>query len=770
MINKIYGKKIIVSCLILLLTSSFVYFYNKHHHINRIIIKNPSDNINISPFYNHNTEDRKIYSEINVLKEIILRNNFIFNGYKKIINHNINYQKNTLYKRVKFANLSIYNEIKILSNMKNIINIHPFNYLEIFQENNYYLPKISSIISQNKFSSTSDIKIFNRKITSTNPRLNSIIYNSEEVFVGIKSMGALISDSRLLIFSKDNFINGNVYYFSKDLNILTTYNKYVHTKKYNDKNKLVSENKFIKKLKPKSKNIYMYSKSDLSNKDKNQSSRVNKKVYISFSALLLVAGIIIVILGKEKVFNKRKGYNPRRKFNIYSDQKGDVKITGGIQTKHDSAGIRLNHLQKHIKNRDYDSDNSEYDSDNSGYDSDNSVEKSYNVGDTHYRLDNPEYIMDLRVNLREDVVHTDRELLPTGKYMFLSKISERKNMPDAENDTMMDSSDVLANSSEGDTYYPVLFANCVPKKAHSYHMEDNDYLYEDELLGSLSKEGEEEILDNSKKINLISSWLKFEDYQYTGFYKSLLAQNARTRYVSNRTFGKQVESFLYQTKLSSLQEWRRPKSQHIFSSVKAKIMHSNDQTLSDIDRDEAIATLSHITSFKFREEVYSKHTKVTDYGWFKTPYYHLKRSLTSDNITREEYEYIKEVNRKFDNMDLLLSSCMNSNDCFKTLLNQIDEGTTIPVLNSEISQQDKYIANEIMLDLRELIKKYKSCIVINHIDTKLLKEHVSKRIEFPEFIERFKRSQIIKTVYDGPRVFGTTENRIFEVLNDFVKV
>ena len=58
-------------------------------------------------------------------------------------------------------------------------------------------------------------------------------------------------------------------------------------------------------------------------------------------------------------------------------------------------------------------------------------------------------------------------------------------------------------------------------------------------------------------------------------------------------------------------------------------------------------------------------------------------------------------------------------------------------------------------------------MVISHINPSLLKESVPKRIIIPKYIERFEKSRVVKTVYDGPRVFGTTENKIFEILDKF---
>ena len=787
MVCRIYWKRIVVSGLILLFVSNFMYAYNKHSHKDRNNIKNQNNNINNSPIYNHNTENEMISSQINVLKITILRNNYILSSCNKILSHNINYQKSILYKRIKFANLSIDAEINILNNMENIINIHPFNYLEKFQENNYYMSEISPIANQNKFVPASSINISNSRIKSTSPCLNSILYNSEEVFAGIKSICSVMSGTRLLIFSKDNFINNNIYYFSKHLNILTTYNKYANTKNYDDKNQIISKNKFVKIFKSKNKNIYMYSSSDLSNKNSSHNNYINKKVYISFSALLPVAGIIIVILGKVKVFNKRKSYNPMKSFTKSSSEKRELVSMDNIRAIRIFPSTRVIHLQKDIKNKTHDSENSENDSENSEYVSENSeyvsdnseyvldnneydlynnVEEPYNSDGIGYKVDNPDDISDLNSSHLKNVEHMDSESTPVDGNILLPLVREINSTLVAENNTMMES--VVSTTNSGDTgaYQQVLLEDDIQPRHYSYRIKHTDYLYEDKLLGSLGK-GEREIYDNNKKITLMNYWLKYNDDPQLRFYKSLYLKRVITRYTNNTTFNAKVDSFLCQKKLSSLQEWRRPNSRLIFSNVRTRIKLLNNHTLSELNRNEAIATLSQVAEFKLREEVRSKQTNLTKNGWFIKPYYTLNKSFTSNNITSEEYEYLKVVNKQFDNMDLLLSQCTNSGDFFKILVSQIDKKTIPPEINPEMTQLDRYIANEIMLDLGELIKMYKSYMVISHINPSLLKESVPKRIIIPKYIERFQKSRVVKTVYDGPRVFGTTENKIFEILDKF---
>ena len=754
MIYKTYGKRIIASGLILLLTSSFMYFYNKHPHIERNIIKNPSNNISSSLLYNHNTENRKIFSEINVLKETIIRNNFMFNSYKKIISHNINYQKNTLYKKIKFANLSIGAEIKILNNMENIINIHPFNYLEKFRENNYYLPEISPITNQNKFVPINNINIYKGRIKSTSPDLNSILYSSEEVFVGIKSIDTLISGTRLLIFSKNNFINSNIYCFSKHLNILTTYNKYVNTKNYDNKNQLRSKNKFIKKLKPKIKNIYKYSKSDLSNKNsRHNNNNINKKVYISFSALLLVAGIIIVILGKDKTFNKRKRYNPIKSSSKPSSQKRESVSIDNIETTSVIPSIEMTYLQEHIENNTRDSANSS--------------KKPYNTDGIDYKVDNPDDILDLNSGYLQNVEHMDSELTAADGIMLLHSVREISGTPEVENNTMTDSDKILPKTIPTDTFEPVLFEKSIKRLCTFHPITHTDSQYYDPLVNPLYYQNEKDIFGNDRKITLLNSWLHFREFSHEGFHVSLMKDRVQSRYINNRTFKIQVDSFLHQKKLSSFQGWRRPNSQLIFSNVWKKIEQSNDKTLSDNDKSEALASLRCITQFDSREELNAKGIKLTNNGWFKVPRDYPKKWFTSDNITLDEHTYLKKMNTKFNNMDLLLSDCMSSDDFFKILLDEIDKKTIVAEENSEMTYLDRYIVNEIMLDIREIIKMYKSKMVISHIDTKLLKNSICERITFPKYIEWFENSKVVKTVYDGPRIFGTSENKIFASIEKF---
>ena len=209
----------------------------------------------------------------------------------------------------------------------------------------------------------------------------------------------------------------------------------------------------------------MYSSSDLSNKNSSHNNYINKKVYISFSALLLVAGIIIVILGKVKVFNKRKRYNPVRSYTKPSSKKDYVKSRGGIKTKDKFKNSDTYHLQDIIT-----------DSNNNGDGLDEGIT------DTNYQLDSPSDIFYRHLHNSPNNKLTYSELLPTDEGILATLINGENSVQEAENDTTMDSDNVLTNSGKIVAHQPVRFAVSMQKRAHSYPVKHSDYLSEGEIF------------------------------------------------------------------------------------------------------------------------------------------------------------------------------------------------------------------------------------------------------------------------------------------------
>ena len=254
MIKVIKGKQIIIIGIISLLATGIILSSNWNYFIqnndnNNHLVSSYQLNTNENIYTKYSQEESSIMFQINVLNSAISRNNIMYQQYNNVFKHNINYvriQRNTIRNRINVANSSIKHEIDILNNMKNIVYNHPYNYLKFFQSKNYTLPQIVSQKQINHSYSLNNIKTYTQNINNSNTSVKNISYQSEEATIGIGAITSITSASKTLIFSKVHFNYGSVYYFSSNLNNLSTnYQAKVNISLTNIQPTAVSQNKFI---------------------------------------------------------------------------------------------------------------------------------------------------------------------------------------------------------------------------------------------------------------------------------------------------------------------------------------------------------------------------------------------------------------------------------------------------------------------------------------------------------------------------------------------
>ena len=250
--QKIYTKNIFVIGLLLVLSSavllpSCLNYFNKNNNGNNT--SNPRYKTNIINFNtNRAQEEKNIILQISILKSAISKNNFTYQSYNKIFEHNISYvrnQKNIMKNKINIANYSIRHEINILDDMINIIYTHSYNYLQFFKVKNYVLPQIAYSNNTDINSSINSIETYTDKITKSSTSVSNISFHTEEDVIGIKNISSLISGTKKLIFSKINFDYNNIFYYSNYSNNLTTLHEY--TSSYNQyiNNNSIKSNQFI---------------------------------------------------------------------------------------------------------------------------------------------------------------------------------------------------------------------------------------------------------------------------------------------------------------------------------------------------------------------------------------------------------------------------------------------------------------------------------------------------------------------------------------------
>ena len=142
---------------------------------------------------------------------------------------NINYknkQKKIINDKINNANLLILKEQNILNNMKNITINHPYTYLKIFQMNNYYISKISLNNHKEYLNKNNNMQSFSSIINTSSTNINNISFQSEENIIGSVSATSLISSLKSSIINKVNFNYSNIFYYSNNLENLSTLNKW----------------------------------------------------------------------------------------------------------------------------------------------------------------------------------------------------------------------------------------------------------------------------------------------------------------------------------------------------------------------------------------------------------------------------------------------------------------------------------------------------------------------------------------------------------------
>ena len=230
----------------IILSSNWNYFIHNNDQNNTSL---SSYQITTSNNYkNYGNESQNIIFQINILKSAVEKNNFMYQKYNNVFEHNINYtrmQKSSIKNKIDQANLSIKHELDILNTMRNIIHNHPYNYLKFFQSNNYTIPKIVYQANSLITSSINNIETYTSNKKESDSNVNSIAYQSEEATIGIGGISSLILGSNKLIFSKTNFNYNNIFYFSDNSNSLTTLNEFKNTLNQTTSKDTTTQNQFI---------------------------------------------------------------------------------------------------------------------------------------------------------------------------------------------------------------------------------------------------------------------------------------------------------------------------------------------------------------------------------------------------------------------------------------------------------------------------------------------------------------------------------------------
>ena len=265
---------------------------------------------------------------------------------------------------------------------------------------------------------------------------------------------------------------------------------------------------------------------------------------------------------------------------------------------------------------------------------------------------------------------------------------------------------------------------------------------------------------SKKKIESVVTWWMDQDIKkQKSISDKLYCMRELHQPCTQSDFELQVYGYFYKQELSIKEQWLRPNSYHILSNIWESLDSAKNHNLTYDEKYIALAYLKNIAKFEATRK-YSSEPLYTTHGWFQHPLIHHYRVINKKTITNKDYEYLQGQNKKFNNMESLLPKSYGDLEYYKLLLEEIKTGK----VESKISQLDKFIANEIINDLREIIVSYKSFINISEIKKDELPVYLKKRHKFPDYTWKFNNTRLVRSNFDGISHNGVSEDVLLELL------
>ena len=768
MISKPKAQKLLIFGIISIFAASIIISKKNNISIkinnNNNTIANKSNDYNF--YANYKTEIENIYSQINVLKKAIIDNNLALTNYRKIFNYNIHYsygQKKSIKDKVNILNLSITHELDILYNIRNIINNHPYNYLEIVKNYNYSLPSLYLHNINKITNSLNNIETYSKNINKMNTNINSISYQSEEIFIGIKSVKSIVSDSKSLIFSKINFKYKDFYYFSNYSNTLK-YSNYFNNKHNfkNNNNNLIEKNHYINKLKINYTKNSIYTRNYLTQIIKNKNSIIKKSYIIAIPSFFGV-GILVVIFGIDrmlritKILEKNKDKIPRnpnhtQAFHLIelkelnSEMKERKKQEIFRPYSEDFVPKVLNYPKPLPENFNHVEWLKTYSHDH-GYDYDNVSKMPGNVP----TVSSSKQLLSHLSASGDLTIQDSQETKTISRFGCLANIEPRSNYEGFHYD--QSSSGVGYSSAIVEKQDEIKKLETVQVAAKT--LKTKKITPFTKLSGKnphfvvLGNNTHGMIFESYHEVAMIESFLTSKWEFKSSFFKRLLTAKPKDVVLTGKSLDTQLLSYLYKKKLSSLE----PKSEHtvnnIFLMLAREIKEIKESGIQNIHMLNAYHALAEITIFTGGRKYY-KTTPKTLNGWFQRPSLTLKNKIRASTITLEQKTFIDNQLQQLQCIENLLPVSYDGSKFYKNLVDDLNNTTKDLDIPSSISAVDKFTINEILEDLKELINEFKDCL--NSPREQILESagsEIHRRVPFIDCVNQIKIAPILKdNIYD----------------------
>ena len=807
MITKFYKKKLVFFLIVSILFTNFIFSCNRNIHSkkNNYVGVVPTNNINYDDSITYRTELKNILHQINYLKNAMNQNNYILEYYKKVFSSNINYvwkQACRIKNKINIANSSIVNELNSIYNVKKIIISHPYNYSFFLKKDNYCLPYIHQNNSKKVKSKLVNIEIFTNCINKPKININNISYQSEESFVGIKSMTSILSCTKSLVFDKINVNYDDIYYFSKYHNNLIPINNYIATPSKN----IVSTNQFINKSNTNIKVGWISQQTSLFNKN-SIGNYITNKPYVAILPFLFGIGVIIIILGGTKNGNRIIRKKIEKKLRVLIRKGTSLKETDEYISQMKSTISKQPNIDsiemKELKSAELTPDSMEVTEGNlldteciSGL-----MEKMPSYLEEPRTIGNPDIFLETAMDYDDFLKssHSTKEYksqpMASKSYIKTDKILDQSSdtsIDVAASEKKFDLVEKLEHNAKQlkryvelskpqELFKPLelsmtqIVLQPIPRKAtRQKGMIKKDLAFQDYIIKVLELQALEHNVSNLSA----DKWVLLDDTMMSKiaknelFFKNLYHAENDYYGVKKRYFIQQILNYLFQKRLSLLDTETTFNKINWLLNIKNIIDEWNNKNQSNWPninvRDIFWNIFSDFSGSELPKYSGNSFLTLTTNGWFAKPNRKFLLGMRNPITTKQEYKFMIDQREQLKEIQNYIPELHSHTEYYIALMNELSQQEPGVFQIQNISRADRFSINSLLCDINELLEMYIKFVNTSQISVDKLSDCPDIKVQLPNFVNRFKDSRILMENPYNLKRFSLSEQKVFEQLKEVV--
>ena len=321
-------------------------------------------------------------------------------------------------------------------------------------------------------------------------------------------------------------------------------------------------------------------------------------------------------------------------------------------------------------------------------------------------------------------------------------------------DSMLNTTDSQSQDYSGDVYQESLLGVSTESKKKDLQVRWSSPTFGVSFLQEYTR-GEIAPIGNTSltrfytehELHTVNCWLSQKYAFQKSSMKALHIKKRKFKFLSDTDFYDQFRNYLYQKIFNSSGAVHTPNMSDVYSNIRDILAAYNVNKNTTNDNVNALNTLKKIT-------VFSKTCKpdsdeyFTNNGWFQLPKDEIKRRLKYIGVTQNEYDDIIFQTKQLNDILELLPQTYYSpayNDNLFIRFSTTDRNLTP---DSKYKKAIESISNEVISDLKQVIKRYLLCLDLTNIPMAPSHPLVHREARNFDYVGHLEKTLLVRKNYD----------------------